>query len=89
MPIWYMADDISEDKKKVVINLYESGIGEEFIAMQLDMDIPAVISVLKEFNIYKEWRLKKMLRTIENNRPHVSILFEVFASEAASILVGL
>ena len=33
MPIWYMADDISEDKKKVVINLYESGIGEEFIAM--------------------------------------------------------
>jgi hypothetical protein len=54
MPIWYMANDISEDKKKVVINLYESGIGEEFIAMQLDMDIPAVISVLKESNIYNE-----------------------------------
>lgn len=60
MPIWYMADDISEDKKKVVINLYESGIGEEFIAMQLDMDIPAVISVLKESNIYKEWRRKNV-----------------------------
>jgi hypothetical protein len=54
MPIWYMPNDISEDKKRVVINLYESGIGEEFIAMQLDMDIPAVISVLKESNIYKE-----------------------------------
>ena len=89
MPIWYMANDISEDKKRVVINLYESGIGEEFIAMQLDMDIPAVISVLKESNIYKEWRLKKCWETIENNRPHVSILFEVFASDAASILVGL
>jgi len=61
MPIWYMADDISEDKKKVVINLYESGIGEEFIAMQLDMDIPAVISVLKEFNIQR-MKTKKMLR---------------------------
>ena len=60
MPIWYMANDISEDKKKVVINLYESGIGEEFIAMQLDMDIPAVISVLKESNIYKEWRRKNV-----------------------------
>jgi hypothetical protein len=34
-------------------------------------------------------KTKKMLRTIENNRPHVSILFEVFASDAASILVGL
>ena len=60
MPIWYMANDMSEDKKKVVINLYESGIGEEFIAMQLDMDIPAVISVLKESNIYKEWRRKNV-----------------------------
>jgi hypothetical protein len=42
-----------EDQKRVVINLYESGIAEEFIAMQLDMEIPAVISVLKEYNVYK------------------------------------
>ena len=42
-----------EEQKRVVINLYESGIAEEFIAMQLDLEIPAVISILKENNIYK------------------------------------
>jgi predicted HAD superfamily phosphohydrolase len=25
-----------EEKKRIIVNLYESGIGEEFIAMQLD-----------------------------------------------------
>lgn len=35
------------------MNLYTSGIGEEFIAMQLDLEIPLVISILKELNIYK------------------------------------
>ena len=44
---------ISEEKKDVVKNLYLSGIGEEFIAMQLDLDIPIVISVLKELGIYR------------------------------------
>jgi hypothetical protein len=29
-----------EEQKRVVINLYESGIAEEFIAMQLDLEIP-------------------------------------------------
>ena len=42
-----------EEQKRVVINLYESGIAEEFIAMQLDLEIPAVIRILKENNIYK------------------------------------
>jgi hypothetical protein len=42
-----------EEKKRIVVNLYESGIGEEFIAMQLDLEIPTVISILKEYNIYK------------------------------------
>ena len=42
-----------EEKKRIVINLYESGIGEEFIALQLDLEIPTVISILKEYNIYK------------------------------------
>jgi hypothetical protein len=42
-----------EEQKRVVINLYESGIAEEFIALQLDLEIPAVISILKEYNIYK------------------------------------
>jgi hypothetical protein len=44
---------ISEEKKEVVKNLYLSGIGEEFIAMQLDLEIPIVISVLKELGIYR------------------------------------
>ena len=35
------------------MNLYESGIAEEFIALQLDMEIPSVISILKEHSIYK------------------------------------
>ena len=44
---------ISEEKKDVVRNLYLSGIGEEFIAMQLDLEIPIVINVLKELGIYR------------------------------------
>jgi hypothetical protein len=35
------------------MNLYESGIGEEFVAMQLDLEIPVVISILKEYGTYK------------------------------------
>ncbi len=42
-----------EEKKRIVVNLYESGIGEEFIALQADLEIPTVISILKECNIYK------------------------------------
>jgi len=44
---------ISQDKKDIVRNLYLSGIGEEFIAMQLDLEIPVVISILKELGVYK------------------------------------
>jgi hypothetical protein len=44
---------LQEEKKNTVLNLYESGIGEEFIALQLDLEIPIVISILKEHNIYK------------------------------------
>lgn len=45
---------ISDEKKQVVKNLYLSGIGEEFIAMQLDLEIPTVIDILKELDIYRE-----------------------------------
>ena len=50
-----MADNenISLEKKEVIRNLYLSGIGEEFIAMQLDIEIPNVIKVLKELDVYK------------------------------------
>jgi hypothetical protein len=47
------AQDVSREKKEVVMNLYLSGIGEEFIAMQLDLEIPIVINILKELNVYK------------------------------------
>jgi len=29
-----------------------SGIGEEFIAMQLDLEIPVVITILKDLGVY-------------------------------------
>ncbi|AIF84571.1 hypothetical protein NTE_02522 [Candidatus Nitrososphaera evergladensis SR1] len=41
------------EKKEVVKNLYVSGIPEEFIAMQLDIEIPVVIAILKEQGIYR------------------------------------
>jgi hypothetical protein len=47
------AQNVSQEKKEIVMNLYLSGIGEEFIAMQLDLEIPVVISILKELNAYK------------------------------------
>ena len=46
-------ENISQEKKEVIKNLYLSGIGEEFIAMQLDLEIPIVIRVLKEVGEYK------------------------------------
>jgi len=45
--------NVSSEKKEVVKNLYLSGIPEEFIAMQLDLEIPVVISILKEQRIYR------------------------------------
>ena len=45
--------EINQEKKEVIKNLYLSGIGEEFIAMQLDTEIPVVIQVLKELGVYK------------------------------------
>ena len=45
---------VSYEKKEIIKNLYLSGIAEEFIALQLDLEIPTVISILKEFGIYNE-----------------------------------
>ncbi|WP_337861761.1 hypothetical protein [Nitrososphaera sp.] len=39
-------------KKQTARNLYVGGMSEEFIAMQLDLDIPAVIEILKEMRVY-------------------------------------
>jgi hypothetical protein len=45
--------EIPYEKKVVVKNLYMSNIAEEFIAMQVDLEIPLVISILKELDVYK------------------------------------
>lgn len=45
---------IPDETERVVRNLYMSGIPEEFIALQLDLEIPAVIRILKRLNVYKE-----------------------------------
>ena len=44
---------VSEEKKRIVKNLYLSNIAEEFIAMQVDLEIPLVISILKELDVYR------------------------------------
>jgi len=45
---------IRQDKKEAITNLYSSGIDVEFISMQVDLDIPTVIKVLRELGIYRE-----------------------------------
>ena len=47
---------ISEENIDVVKNLYLSGIGEEFIAMQIDLEIPIVISVQKNLALIDQRR---------------------------------
>ena len=52
--VQYAADipsDVSEDRKRIVKNLYLSNIAEEFVAMQVDLEIPVVISILKELDV--------------------------------------
>lgn len=49
----YLRAMVTQEKKQVIRNLYLSGIGEEFIAMQLDLEIIVVIDVLKELGEYK------------------------------------
>jgi len=48
-----MQDKVSEEKIQIVKNLYLSGISEEFIALQLDLEIPVVIQILKDLEVYK------------------------------------
>jgi hypothetical protein len=51
---------ISEEKKDAVRNLYLSGLGEEFIAMQVDLEIPTVITILKELGIYRSGKKEEV-----------------------------
>ena len=49
----YDPKSVSDEKKQIVKNLYLSNIAEEFVAMQVDLEIPVVISILKELDVYK------------------------------------
>jgi hypothetical protein len=46
-------NDVSEDRKRIVTSLYLSNIPEEIIAMQVDLEIPLVIGILKELDVYR------------------------------------
>jgi hypothetical protein len=45
---------VPQDKKDAIVNLYASNIDVEFISMQVDLDIPTVVTTLKELGIYME-----------------------------------
>jgi len=60
--------DVSEDKKHIVKNLYLSNIAEEFIAMQVDLEIPMVIGILKEWDVYKGEKDNDQEMTLVNQR---------------------
>ena len=62
------AKDIPEEKKVVVKNLYVSNIAEEFIAIQVDLEIPLVISILKELNVYRGHMDDEKEVTLVNHR---------------------
>ncbi|HEY8140878.1 MAG TPA: hypothetical protein VIE86_07320 [Nitrososphaera sp.] len=49
-----MQNNITEDTTEIVRNLYVSGISEEFIALQLDLEIPVVVKILKDLNVYRQ-----------------------------------
>jgi len=61
-------EDIPEDKKIVVKNLYVSNIAEEFIAIQVDLEIPLVISILKEWDAYRGQTDDEKEVTLVNHR---------------------
>ena len=60
--------EIPYEKKVVVKNLYMSNIAEEFIAMQVDLEIPLVISILKELDVYKGQNDDENEVTLVNHR---------------------
>jgi hypothetical protein len=45
-------DNNPEVERRIDQNLYLSNITEEFIAMQVDLDIPAAIKILKAQSLY-------------------------------------
>jgi len=67
--VTYNQPTVSKDIPKMVVkNLYLSNIAEEFIAMQVDMDIPLVISILKEWGVYRGQMDNEKEVTLVNHR---------------------
>jgi hypothetical protein len=60
--------DIPYEKKVVVKNLYLSNIAEEFIAMQVDLETPIVIGILKELDVYRGQTDDEKEVTLVNHR---------------------
>jgi len=60
--------DIPYEKQVVVKNLYLSNIAEEFIAMQVDLEIPIVIGILKELDVYRGQTDDEKEVTLVNHR---------------------
>jgi hypothetical protein len=47
---------ISDSKKEMARNLHLSGISEEFIALQLDLETDDIKPILKEMDAYRRTR---------------------------------
>lgn len=45
---------VREDKRAAARNLYLSGISEEFIGMQLDLETHVVVQTLKDQGVYRK-----------------------------------
>lgn len=73
---------VPQDKKDAIVNLYASNIDVEFISMQVDLDIPTVVTTLKELGIYMEkkestWIKGLSLFGIYGNLINKNTIFEV------------
>lgn len=73
---------VPQDKKDAIVNLYASNIDVEFISMQVDLDIPTVVTTLKELGICMEkkestWIKELSLFGIYGNLINKNTIFEV------------
>jgi len=76
---------IPQDKRDAIMNLYTSNIDVEFISMQVDLDIPTVITVLRELGVYQEnkkstWRIQYQfsIDRSEADRSEAGVLWIIF-----------
>ena len=58
---------IPQDKRDAIMNLYASNIDVEFISMQVDLDIPTVITVLRELGVNQENKKSTWLHILADN----------------------